>query len=69
VGRRKPLLKKSLGAVADGQVPDSACTAPVWQRQPARVTFDAGKEQKFVFTVRGHALDVVSEDEDDEPAE
>lgn len=69
VGRRKPLLKKTLGTVADGKAPDSACTAPVWQRQPARVTFNAGKDQKFLFTVRGHALDLVSQNEDDEPAE
>jgi hypothetical protein len=35
LGRRQPVLKKALGEPAGEDVPDSACSAPVWQRQPA----------------------------------
>jgi hypothetical protein len=64
LGRRKPILKKMLEAVSDNDMPDSACATPVWQRQPARVTFDAGKDQKFTYSLRVHALDVVNDEED-----
>src|SRR5262249_7292843 len=39
VGRRKPLVKKLLGAPKNSEMPDSECEAPEWKRQPARVTF------------------------------
>jgi hypothetical protein len=63
LGRRKPILKKALGDAAGEEEPDSECPAPAWQRGPTRVTFDTG-EQKFTFSVRGRAVDVVSDEED-----
>jgi hypothetical protein len=63
VGRRKPILKKTLGDAAGEEEPDSACPAPVWVRDPPRVTFDLGV-QKFTYSVRGQAVDVVSDDEE-----
>jgi hypothetical protein len=75
IGRRKPVLKKLL----DGQnqaesemksaVPDSACSAPEWQRAPARVTFESVTGTKQTYAVRGHVVDLVMEEEDDEEAE
>lgn len=68
VGRRKPILKKPLGEAANDEDPDSACPAPAWQRQPARVTFATGAAQKSTYSVRGHAVDVVNDEEEEEDA-
>jgi hypothetical protein len=69
IGRRKPVLKKSLAnaAVAENAAADSACAVPLWQRGPARVSFDAGGE-KQTFAIRGHVVDLVSDGEEDEEA-
>ena len=64
LGRRKPLLRKSLGEPQAGEMPDSECPPPAWER-PARVTF-AVQDQKFSYSVRGHAVDVIADDEDAE---
>ena len=74
IGRRKPVLKKSLEAetVASAEtksaVPDSACPVPAWQRTPARVTFEPAGASKQTFAIRGHVVDLVTEEEDDEEA-
>jgi hypothetical protein len=71
VNRRKPVLKKSL----DGQIipedaaADSACSTPAWQRSPARVTFQPEGAPKQTFAIRGHAIDLVIETEDQETEE
>lgn len=64
VGRRKAILKKALGEASGEEEPDSECPAPAWQRSPARVTFEPG-EEKLTFTVRGHAVDVVNDDDEE----
>lgn len=66
VGRHKPVLKKPLGETGENQMPDSGCPAPTWERRPARVTFPADDDQKLTYSVRGHAADLVSEDNEDE---
>jgi hypothetical protein len=66
LGRRKPILKKLLGEAYADDVPDSECPAPAWQRQPQRVTFETEENQKLTFAVRGHAVDVVNDADDDE---
>jgi hypothetical protein len=53
LGRRKQLLKQTLSEIADDGTPDSGCVPPVWQRKPARVTFQSKSGQKISFTVRG----------------
>jgi hypothetical protein len=63
LGRRKPLLKKALGEPQGGEMPDSECSTPTWER-PARVTF-AAKDQKFSYSVRGHAVDLIADDDED----
>ena len=63
VGRRKPVLKKPLGEAGGDDAPDSECPAPVWERRPVRVTFEPDENQKSTYSVRGHAADLVSDDE------
>ena len=55
VGRRKPVLKKPLG--------DQATTM---SRRPVRVTFEPDENQKSTYLGRGHAADLVSDDDAEE---
>jgi hypothetical protein len=74
ISRRKPIVNWLMGEVkADsdtpqGQIPDSPCKVPEWQRSPARVTFEA-TSTKRTYVIRGHSVDLAtSEDEDEEAA-
>jgi len=72
IGRRKPILKKLLGVAKNGDLPDSECGSPVWQRRPTRVTFFPNGAEKISFSVRGHAIEIApdnsnSDDEGDTP--
>jgi hypothetical protein len=69
LGRRKPILKKPLGEPDGDEMPDSECPAPAWQRQPTRVTFQPDETQNLTFSVRGHAVDVVMDADDEEDGE
>lgn len=66
LGRRKPILKKPLGEPDADEMPDSECPAPIWQRGPARVTFEPDDERKLTYAVRGHAVDIVPAEEENE---
>jgi len=66
VGRRKPVLKKPLGEAEGDDAPDSECPAPVWERRPVRVTFEPDEDQKTTYSIRGHAADLVSDDDVEE---
>jgi hypothetical protein len=68
LGHRKPVLKKPLGDATDDDAPDSACPAPIWQRQPTRVTFAPDDAQGVTYSVRGHAVDVVNDTDTEEEA-
>ncbi|MBZ5685354.1 MAG: hypothetical protein LAP86_09975 [Acidobacteriia bacterium] len=69
LNRRKPVLKKALpAALPDDAAPDSACSAPVWQRSPVRVSFETAGSDKQTFAIRGHVADVVTDAEEDEEA-
>ena len=61
LGRRKPVLKKSLGDIKDAD--DTLCAAPVWHRQPALVTFQPKGADKLTYSVRGRSADLVTEEE------
>lgn len=66
LSRRKPVLKKALSdGVSEDAAADSACPAPVWQRGPARVSFEAAGA-KQTFAIRGHVVDVVNDQEEEE---
>jgi hypothetical protein len=69
LNRRKPVLKKALAeGIGDDAHPDSACLAPTWQRGPVRVSFVASDGAKQTFAIRGHAVDLVNDAEDEEEA-
>jgi hypothetical protein len=67
LGRRKPVLKKTINSAISLDMPDSACAAPDWQRQPARVSFSAGGSDKTTYEVRGHSFNLIKDQDDDEP--
>jgi hypothetical protein len=64
LGRRKPILKKPLGEADTEEA--SECAPPGWQRAPTRVSFVSKADQKFTFAVRGHTVEVVSDDDSEE---
>lgn len=68
LGRRKPVLKKLLSdkGIPGEAIPDSACPAPPWQRSPPRVTFESAGAPKQTYAIRGHIVDVVNDDEEDD---
>jgi len=80
IGRRKAVLKKVLAAESlaasetTEAAPDSACPPPAWQRSPIRVTFESagassgGGAVKQTFVIRGHVIDLMTEEEEDEEA-
>jgi len=47
--------------------PYSACAAPTWQRQPARVTFQSSSGEKLSFTLRGQMAGEISPAQDEDP--
>jgi hypothetical protein len=66
LGRRKPILKKNFGEAANGEASSAECAPPAWQRAPMRVSFVSQADQKFTFAVRGHTVEVVSDDDSEE---
>lgn len=64
LARRKPILKKALSEKASDD--GALCPAPVWQRGPARVSFEPVSGEKQTFAIRGHVVDVVSDEEQEE---
>jgi hypothetical protein len=54
LGRRKPLVQQALGPAELGP---GTCSAPHWQRQPARVTFEPAGTSPLTFEIRGHAAE------------
>jgi hypothetical protein len=74
INHRRPILKKpiEIASIASQDTKDApadpACPAPVWQRTPARVTFQPAGAPKQTFAIRGHVVDLMTEEEDDEEA-
>lgn len=64
LGRKKPVVRKELGAARQGEMPDSECAPPKWQRQPPRVTFLPRDRPEISFEVRGHSADVANSDDE-----
>ncbi|HVP54109.1 MAG TPA: hypothetical protein VMU45_03865 [Candidatus Eisenbacteria bacterium] len=61
---KKPIYKKQLDKL-DGELPDAVCQAPLWQRNPIRVTFTPLGGEKLSVDVTGRFADVTP----DTPAE
>jgi hypothetical protein len=70
IARRKPVLKKVFESATNGikDAPTDPCPAPTWQRSPSRVTFEPAGTPKQTFAIRGHTVDLVTPEEDDEEA-
>lgn len=64
LGTKKPVLRREIGTPANDDMPDSACAAPDWQRDPMRVTFAPASGQKSTFAIRGHAADIAVDGDD-----
>jgi hypothetical protein len=62
IGARRPVLLKFLRPITGASLTPE-CGRPVWQRQPARITFDFKDGQKMVFTLHGHIADPTLPDE------
>ena len=73
VGRRKPVVKWQIGEMKSPtrtqEFPESACKQAEWQRTPARVTFAPGESLKRTYVIHGHAVDLLTDESDDEEAE
>jgi len=67
LGHRKPLVKKLVAEASPDDAPDSACPAPQWQREPARVTFTLGDGQKTTYEVHRQAADILIEEAEEAP--
>ncbi len=65
LGRKKAVLRKELGLARSGELPDSECSPPEWQRAPVRVLFEPTGGEKLMFEVRGHEAGPVIEEEDE----
>lgn len=65
LGRRKPILKKDLGAATQGETPDSECDLPTWEKKPTRVTFRPKHSEKQAFSIFGHAWDAAPGSEEE----
>ncbi len=63
LGRRKPILHVPL-EVEPRNLPDSACSPPVWFRQPMRVEFQQPDGQKLIFSPRRSAPETASAEHD-----
>jgi hypothetical protein len=50
---KKPIVRQRMGEAHTGDMPESVCEAPTWERQPPRVTFAPKGGQKITFTIRG----------------
>lgn len=66
IGTKKPLYHKDIAKNTMGEDPDSNCSAPHWERQPARVTFHPRGSEKFTVTVSGRFVDQTVDSESDE---
>jgi len=69
LGRRKPILKKPLGEAGGENTSQPGCSPPEWQRGPTRVSFVSGTDQKLTFVLRGHTVEVVTEEDAEEGTE
>jgi hypothetical protein len=53
LGMKRAVVRKEMGAARQGDMPDSECAPPKWQRQPTRVTFLPKDRAAITFEVRG----------------
>lgn len=66
IGGKKALFHKEVSKASVGDAPDSNCSAPHWERQPARVTFLPKGGDKFTVNVSGRFADEAPDNDSDE---
>jgi hypothetical protein len=66
IGVKKPLVRKDLGHAHGGDMPDSECDEPTWQRQPVQVTIAPKGGQPVSFAIHRQAAEASSDHEADE---
>ena len=66
IGVKKPLVRKEVGRAHGGDLPDSECDAPTWQRPPVRVTITPKDAQPLTFSIHRQAAEVAPEQEPQE---
>jgi len=66
VGVKKPLVRKELGRAHAGEMPDSECDAPTWQRSPVRVTIAPKGGTPVTFAIHRQNAEVSPEQEPEE---
>lgn len=69
LGRRKPMLKKTIGDASTIEDDRSACIAPEWNRKPMRVTFAPKGEDRLTYSIHAHAMQTMKDEGDEEGAE
>ena len=68
VAARRPLLAKKLGPWNAADPPTPACAAPVWQREPLRISFQpAGAAASVSFNLVGTSAVLVEDGDSDNP--
>jgi len=55
LGQRKPVIRAYISPAKAGDSPDSECAAPVWQKQPVRVTFQPLGGPKRSYSIPGRS--------------
>jgi len=66
VGVKKPLVRKELGRAHGGDMPDSECGTPTWQRPPVRVTIAPKDGAPVTFAIHRQNAEVTPEQEPEE---
>lgn len=66
IGLKKPLVLKELGRAHGGDMPDSECDAPTWQRPPVRVTIVPKDGQPVTFAIHREATEATPNHEVEE---
>jgi hypothetical protein len=66
LGRKKAVVYKELGPLTGGDLPDSQCAPPQWDRQPSRVTFQPRSGPKLTFDIRGRPAESAAGDDGEE---
>ena len=69
LGQRKPVIRTYIRPAQESESPDSECAAPVWQKQPVRVTFVPKNGQKLSFAIHGRSGEPESTEESTEQKE
>ncbi|HET9742541.1 MAG TPA: hypothetical protein VFQ00_07320 [Terriglobales bacterium] len=57
LGQRKAILHTYINPAREADEPDSECEAPVWQKEPVRVSFEQKNGQKLSFAIRGRSTE------------